>query len=83
MMTIKLIFSPDNRHILENQIGGMAGMDKHIDVLAAAIRASMTVYDLEELELAYAPLCSSAKDSVNIAGRVAANKLRGDYDSIH
>jgi hypothetical protein len=69
MMTIKLIFSPDNRRILESQIVGMAGVDKRIDVLANAIRVSMTVYDLEELERAYAPPCSSAKDPVNIAGR--------------
>ena len=61
---------------------GRAGVDKRIDVLATAIRGSMTVYDLEELELAYAPPYSSAKDPVNIAGFVAANALKGDLDNI-
>jgi NADPH-dependent 2,4-dienoyl-CoA reductase/sulfur reductase-like enzyme/rhodanese-related sulfurtransferase len=82
MMAIKLVFSPANGRLLGAQIVGMEGVDKRIDVLATAIRASMTVYDLEELELAYAPPYSSAKDPVNIAGFVAANALKGDLDLI-
>ena len=82
MMAIKLIFSPGNGKILGGQIVGMDGVDKRIDVLATAIRGSMTVYDLEELELAYAPPYSSAKDPINIAGFVASNILKGDLDII-
>ncbi len=82
MMTIKLIFSPDKGNILGAQIIGKKGADKRIDILATAIRGAMTVYDLEELELAYAPPYSSAKDPVNIAGFVAANMLKGDLENI-
>jgi NADPH-dependent 2,4-dienoyl-CoA reductase/sulfur reductase-like enzyme/rhodanese-related sulfurtransferase len=82
VMAIKLLFSPANGKILGAQIVGMKGVDKSIDVLATALRAGMTVYDLEELELAYAPPYSSAKDAVNIAGFAAANILKGDVDQI-
>jgi len=75
MMNVKLIFAPDDGKILGAQIVGMNGVDKRIDVLATAIRAGMTVYDLEELELAYAPPYSSAKDPVNMAGFTASNIL--------
>src|SRR5690606_10385980 len=54
-----------------------------IDVIATAIRAGMTVFDLEKLELAYAPPYSSAKDPVNIAGFAASNILKGDADVFH
>lgn len=82
-MAIKLIFSPSSGKILGGQIVGMEGVDKRIDVLATVIRGAMTVYDLEELELAYAPPYSSAKDPVNIAGFVAANILKGDLEVIN
>jgi len=82
VMTIKLIFSPGDGRILGAQIVGPAGVDKRIDVLATAIKAGMTVYDLEELELAYAPPYSSAKDPINIAGYAAANILKGDVEQI-
>jgi NADPH-dependent 2,4-dienoyl-CoA reductase/sulfur reductase-like enzyme/rhodanese-related sulfurtransferase len=81
-MAIKLIFSPGRGKILGAQIVGKGGVDKRIDVIATAIRGGMTVYDLEELELAYAPPYSSAKDPVNVAGFVAANILKGDMDHI-
>ena len=58
--------------ILGAQVVGRNGVDKRIDVLAVAIQAGMTVYDLEEMELAYAPQYGSAKDPVNMAGFVAA-----------
>jgi len=80
---IKLLFSPDDGKILGAQIIGSQGVDKRIDVIATAIKGSMTVYDLEELELAYAPPYSSAKDPVNIAGFVAANILKRDMDIVH
>ena len=79
-MHIKLLFAPVDGKILGAQIVGYDGVDKRIDVFATAIRAGMTVYDLEELELAYAPPYGSAKDPVNMAGFVASNFLKGDID---
>jgi len=81
-MAIKLVFSPDGGALLGAQIVGEKGVDKRIDVLATAIRAGMTVYDLEKLELAYAPQFGSAKDPVNMAGFVAANILKGDVEVV-
>jgi NADPH-dependent 2,4-dienoyl-CoA reductase/sulfur reductase-like enzyme/rhodanese-related sulfurtransferase len=83
MLSIKLIFSPNDGKILGAQIVGVKGVDKRIDVIATAIHGQMTVYNLEELELAYAPPYSSAKDPVNIAGFVAANLLKGDVKNIN
>jgi CoA-disulfide reductase len=82
-MTVKVIFSPDTGRLLGAQIVGMKGTDKRIDVLATAIRGSMTVFDLEELELAYAPPFSSAKDPVNMAGFIAGNMLKGDLKTVN
>ncbi len=79
-MQLKLLFSPSDGKILGAQIVGFDGVDKRIDVLATAIRAGMTVYDLESLELAYAPPYGSAKDPINMAGFVASNLLKGDID---
>ena len=79
-LSIKLLFTPDDGTLLGAQIVGKEGADKRIDVLATALRGKMTVFDLEELELAYAPPYSSAKDPVNIAGFVAANILKSDVD---
>ena len=81
-MTLKLLFDPDSGRILGAQGVGGDGVDKRIDVLAVAIQAGMTVYDLEEMELAYAPQYGSAKDPVNMAGFVAAGLLRGDHPQI-
>ena len=74
-MSIKLLFSPDNGKILGAQIVGYEGVDKRIDVIATLIKLDKTVYDLCEIEHAYAPPYSSAKDPVNIAGFVAENIL--------
>ncbi|MCX7748323.1 MAG: CoA-disulfide reductase [Clostridia bacterium] len=82
-MSIKLIFERNSGKILGAQIIGYEGVDKRIDVIATAIRAGMTVYDLEKLELAYAPPYSSAKDPVNIAGYTASNVLKGDASIFH
>ena len=79
MMHLKLIFDPKTGRILGAQVAGYDGVDKRLDVLAAAIRANQTVYDLEEYELAYAPPFGSAKDPINMAGFVASNVLRGDF----
>jgi NADPH-dependent 2,4-dienoyl-CoA reductase/sulfur reductase-like enzyme/peroxiredoxin family protein/TusA-related sulfurtransferase/rhodanese-related sulfurtransferase len=83
MMHIKLLFAPDTGRILGAQVAGFDGVDKRLDVLATALRAGMTVYDLEDLELAYAPPFGSAKDPVNMVGFVAANTLRGDLALWH
>ena len=82
MMTIKLVVDRFTGRVLGAQIVGGAGVDKRIDVIATAIHARMTVEDLEDLDLAYAPPYSSAKDPVNIAGFVAANIHRGEVDAI-
>src|SRR5690606_17309903 len=58
------------------------GVDKRIDVIATAIKGGLTVFDLTELELAYAPPFSSAKDPVNMAGYVAANMIEEDVETI-
>jgi len=81
--SIKILFSLGTGKVLGAQIVGKKGVDKRIDVLATAIRAKMTVYDLQELELAYAPPYSSAKDPINICGFVAANILKGDMEIAH
>jgi NADPH-dependent 2,4-dienoyl-CoA reductase/sulfur reductase-like enzyme/rhodanese-related sulfurtransferase len=83
LIAIKLVFSPGSGKVLGAQIIGKEGVDKRIDILATAIRGSMTVYDLEELELAYAPPYSSAKDPINIAGFVASNTLKADVENIY
>ena len=81
-MTLKLLFDPATGKLLGAQAVGGAGVDKRIDVLAVAIQAGMTVFDLEEMELAYAPQFGSAKDPVNMAGFVAAGLLRGDHPQV-
>ena len=82
-MTIKLLYAPDTGRLLGAQAVGQSGVDKRIDVLAMALQKGATVYDLEEAELSYAPQFGSAKDPVDIAGMVAANRLRGDVDVVH
>lgn len=76
-MCLKLLFSPDNRRVLGAQATGYSGIDKRIDVIATAIKGNMTVDDLTEIEHAYAPPYSSAKDPVNMAGFAAQNILEG------
>lgn len=73
-VTLKLLFDMEGK-ILGAQAVGQEGVDKRIDVLATAMRMGGTVYDLEELELAYAPPYSSAKDPVNMLGFTAENVL--------
>lgn len=76
-MTIKLLFEKPSGRILGAQIVGFAGVDKRIDVLSTVIRAHGTVHDLVDLELAYAPPFSTAKDPVNMTGYMAENVLDG------
>lgn len=80
MMHLKVVFDPETGRVLGGQAAGFDGIDKRIDVLATAVRNNLTVFDLEELELAYAPPFGSAKDPINMAGFVAANVVRGDLD---
>ncbi len=77
MMTVKTLFDPDTGVILGAQIVGGKGVDKRIDDLANAVRFQLTCYDLQEMELAYAPPFSSAKDPVNMAGYVIGNVMEG------
>jgi NADPH-dependent 2,4-dienoyl-CoA reductase/sulfur reductase-like enzyme/rhodanese-related sulfurtransferase len=76
-LSIKILFEPKTGKLLGAQVIGKDGIDKRIDVFATALRHGLTVYDLAELELAYAPPYGSAKDPVNIAGFVAQNILEG------
>ncbi len=82
-MALKVLFDPRTGRILGAQAVGHEGVDNRINVLAMAIHAGMTVFDLEQAELAYAPQFGSAKDPVNMAGFVAANLVRGDYPQVH
>ncbi|MFT3739560.1 MAG: FAD-dependent oxidoreductase [Breznakibacter sp.] len=81
-MTIKISFAPDTGRLLGAQAVGYDGVDKRIDLFAEIIRTGATVYDLAEIEHAYAPPYSSAKDPVNIAGMVAENILNGTSKTI-
>ena len=81
-MAAKLIFDPDDGTILGAQIVGRNGVDKRIDVIATAMSAGMTADRLADLELAYAPPFSSAKDPVNLLGYMAGNVLSGDCDVV-
>lgn len=82
-MALKLLFAKTDGRIFGAQITGGDGVDNRINVIATAIQAGMTVFDLEQMELAYAPQFGAAKDPVNMAGFVAANVLRGDVKIAH
>lgn len=75
MMSVKLLFSPEDGTVLGAQIVGGEGVDKRIDVLSCEVRGKRDIYHLQDLELAYAPPFSSSKDPVNMAGYVAGNIL--------
>ena len=77
VMTMKVVFEKATYRLLGAQIVGYEGVDKRIDVLATAIRAGMKATELKDLELAYAPPYSSAKDPVNMAGFMVDNIARG------
>lgn len=77
LMTMKLVYDRPTLRVLGAQIVGYEGVDKRIDVLATAIHAGMTAPQLKELDLAYAPPYSSAKDPVNMAGFMAEDLDQG------
>lgn len=79
---LKLIFHPQTGEIYGAQAVGREGIDKRIDILATAIKAKLTVFDLPELELSYAPPFGSAKDPVNMAGYMAMNIIEGVSETI-
>ena len=74
---MKLLFAPDGR-ILGAQAVGWEGVDKRIDAISVALQKRMTVFDLEECELCYAPQFGAAKDPVNVAGMIGSNAVKGD-----
>ncbi|MEK3714241.1 CoA-disulfide reductase [Paenibacillus sp. FSL R7-0333] len=76
-IALKLLFNPQTGEIYGAQAAGSAGVDKRIDVIATAIRSKLKADELADLELAYAPPYSSAKDPVNMAGYVASNLMEG------
>ena len=77
VMTMKVLFEKETFRLLGAQIVGYDGVDKRIDVLAAAIHAGMSALQLKDLDLAYAPPYSSAKDPVNMAGFMIENISKG------
>lgn len=81
-IALKLLFEPETGRILGAQAVGVDGAEKRIDVIATAIKGGLTVFDLTDVELAYAPPYSSAKDPVNMAGYVASNILNGEVDIV-
>jgi NADPH-dependent 2,4-dienoyl-CoA reductase/sulfur reductase-like enzyme/rhodanese-related sulfurtransferase len=85
MLGLKVLFRKSDGRLLGAQALGEDGpaVDKRISALALAIQMGATIYDLEEVELCYAPQFGSAKDPVNFAGMVAADVLRGDMPLVH
>ncbi|CAM2788066.1 CoA-disulfide reductase [Paenibacillus sediminis] len=81
-IALKLLFHPENGTILGAQAVALDGADKRIDVIATAMKGGLTVYDLPDLELAYAPPFSSSKDPVNIAGYAASNIMDGLVETV-
>jgi NADPH-dependent 2,4-dienoyl-CoA reductase/sulfur reductase-like enzyme/rhodanese-related sulfurtransferase len=82
-ISLKLIFTKKEGRIVGAQAVGQQGVEKRIDVISMAIQKEGTVYDLEEVELCYAPQFGAAKDPLNMAGMIAANVLRGDAKIAH
>ena len=80
-LTMKVLFNPQSGKLLGAQMIGQEGVDKRIDVFATALKAGMTVHDLEDLELAYAPPFGSAKDPINLAGMVAQHIIQGEVQN--
>ncbi|KAI8800113.1 FAD-dependent pyridine nucleotide-disulfide oxidoreductase [Cladochytrium replicatum] len=80
---MKILFNPIDGKILGAQAVGTSGVEKRIDVIAMAIQGGLSVYDLEECELCYAPQYGAAKDPINFAGMVASNALRKDTAIVH
>ncbi|MZH02033.1 MAG: CoA-disulfide reductase [Nitrospinae bacterium] len=80
-IAMKILFDPDNGRLLGAQALGKDGVDKRIDVLATALKSGLTIHDLEDLELAYAPPFGAAKDPVNLAGMVAQHVIQNEVQN--
>ena len=83
MYTMKVVFEKESYRLLGAQIIGYEGVDKRIDVLATAIHAGLNATQLKDLDLAYAPPYSSAKDPVNMAGFMIDNIAKGTLKQWH
>ena len=83
VMTMKVVFEKETYRLLGAQIIGYKGVDKRIDVLATAIHAGLKAIQLKDLDLAYAPPYSSAKDPVNMAGFIIDNIAKGTLKQWH
>ena len=83
LMTMKVVFEKGTYRLLGAQIVGYEGVDKRIDVLATAIHAGLSAAELKDLDLAYAPPYSSAKDPVNMAGFMVENLSQGVVKQFH
>ena len=83
VMTMKVVFEKETYRLLGAQIIGYEGVDKRIDVLATAIHAGLKATQLKDLDLAYAPPYSSAKDPVNMAGFMIDNIAKGTLKQWH
>ena len=81
-LSMKVLFDPQTGKILGAQANGEDGVDKRIDVIATAMHGNLTIEDLMDLELAYAPQFGSAKDAINIAGYVGNNVFNGTTPTI-
>jgi len=82
MLHIKLVVEQRTGRLLGGQVVGEDGADKRIDVLATALHGGLTVSDIADLDLAYAPQFGSAKDPVAVAGMVAENRMKGTDETI-
>ncbi|MBN1794012.1 MAG: FAD-dependent oxidoreductase [Candidatus Omnitrophica bacterium] len=82
-MALKLLYGKDSGIVLGAQIVGRNGIARRADILAVAVKQKMTVRDLAELELCYAPPYGSSKDAVNLAGMTALNHIRGITELVH
>lgn len=81
-LSLKLLFNKETGAIYGAQVVGKKGADKRVDVIATAIKGNLTVFDLTDLEIAYAPPFASAKDPVNVAGYVASNVANEEVKTI-
>lgn len=82
-IAMKILFKPETGSLLGAQMIGRNGVDKRIDVFATALKSGLTVHDLEDLELAYAPPFGAAKDPINLAGMVAQHVVHQDIENAH
>lgn len=80
-IAMKILFDPNTGRLLGAQVLGKDGVDKRIDVLATALKSGLTIHDLEDLELAYAPPFGAAKDPVNLAGMVAQHVIQKEIQN--